>query len=235
MAESNSPLAFLGLALLVAGVISFGHILVERLITTKLFSVFLTLTPKFLTSQFKHEPAIAWFEARSRRNLYDCWDISLIYLLLLSLILGMTAAFWVFLVLRVLGAYDIGTSLLILWFAVLFVSNGVAAVNQCAVEVKFRHRRATAERVREYMKEAPEITLKRCTHYFMRNWIGTIVTTVRLLSTIVLFVLLHWPAWLLKGMKVLRIDLNDSKAREYYYAAYGVLSSVAGTLLMFLF
>lgn len=149
--------------------------------------------------------------------------------------LGMTAAFWVFLVLRVLGVYNIGTSLLILWFVVLCVSNGVAAVNQCAVQIKFQHNRATAEGVEEYMRENPEITLQRCAHYFLRNWIGTILTTVRLLSTVVLFLLLHWPVWLLKGMRVLRTDLNDSKAREYYYVAYGVLASVAGSLLVFFF
>lgn len=235
MAESQSPFAFLGLALLISGVIGAGHILIERLVTTKLFSIFLTLTPKLLTAQFNYEPAMVWFEARSRKNLYDCWDISLIYLFLLSLILAMTVGFWVFLVLRILGIHNIRVSLLIIWFVLLCISNGVAAANQHAVEIKFQHRRATAERVKEYMRENPEHTLKRCAYYFLRNWVGTIFTTLKLLSTIVLFILLHWPAWLLRGIRILKIDLNDRKNREYYYITCAVLASVAGSLLLFFF
>jgi len=40
---------------------------------------------------------------------------------------------------------------------------------------------------------------------------------------------------LLKGIRILKIDLNDKKAREYYYIAYGVLASAAGSLLLFFF
>lgn len=235
MVESQSPFAFLGLAFLISGAISFGHILVERLVSTELFRVFLKLTPEFLYSQFHSEPAITWFKGRSSRNLYDCWDISLIYLFLLSCVLAMAVGFWVFLVLRILEIYNIGTSGLVIWLAVLSASNVWAAVNQHAVEVKARHKRATIERVKEYMIEDPLNTLKRSAYHFLRNWVGTPFTTLKLLSIIVLFILLHWPAWLLKGIRILRIDLNDRKAREYYYIAYAVLASVAGPLLMFFF
>lgn len=235
MVESQSPFAFLGLALSISGAISLGHILVERLVSTELFSVFLTLTPNFLTSQFNYEPAIAWFKVRSSRNLYDCWDIALIYLFLLSLVLIMGVGFWVFLVLRILGIYNIRTGLLIIWFAVLCITNVWAAVNQHAVEVKAQRKTATVEKVKEYMIENPVDTLKRSAHYFLRNWVGTPFTTLKLLLIVVLFVLLHWPAWLLKGVKILKIDLNDKNTHKYYYITYGVLASVAGISLIFFF
>lgn len=235
MIESHSPFAFLGLALSISGVISLGYILVERLVSTELFSVFLKLTPIFLTSQFKYEPAIAWFKVHSSKNLYDCWDISLIYLFLLSLMLTIVVGFWVFLVLKVLGIYNIRTILLIIWFAVLFAINVVAASNQHAVEVKIQHKIATVEKVKEYLLENQPNTLKRVTYYFLRDWVETPFTIVKLLLIIVLFILLHWPAWLLKGVKILKIDLNDKNTRTYYYIAYGVPASVAGLLLIFLF
>ena len=235
MVESQSPFAVLGLALSISGVISLGYGFVERLVSTKLFSVFLILIPNFLLSQFRNESAIAWFKVRSSRNLYDCWDISLIYLFLLPLVLIMAVGFWVFLVLRILGIYNIGTSALIVWFAVLCVSNVWATVNQHAIEVKAQHKRATIERVEEYMMENPPNTLKRWAYYFLRNWVEGPFTTLKLLSIIVLFVLLHWPAWLLKGVKILKADLNDKDTRTQYYITYGVLASVAGLLLTFLF
>lgn len=233
--ESHSPCAFLGLALSISGVIGLGYMLVERLITSEVFSVFLRLTPIFLSSQFRYEPAIAWFRVRSSRNLYDCWDTSLIYLFLLSLILAMVVGFWVFIVLRILGVYDIGISALIIWFAMLCVVNFVAAVSQHAIEVKAQHKRATSEEVKEDMAAAPVNTLKRTAHHFLRNWVGTPLTTLKLLAITVLFILLHWPAWLLKGVNILKTNLNDKKAREHYYIAYGVLASVAGVLLIFFF
>ena len=235
MVGSQSPLAFLGLALSISGVISLGHILVERLITTELFSLFLTLTPVFLTSQFSYEPAIAWFKVRSSRNLYDCWDITLIYLILLSIVLVMAVGFWVLLVLRILGIYYVGTGALIMWFVILCVGNIFAAVNQQAIEVKSQHKRATIERVKEYMLEDPVNTLKRSAYYFLRNWVGTPFTTLKLLSIIVLFILLHWPAWLLRIVKISKIDMNDKDTRRYYFIAYGVLASAIGLFLIFFF
>lgn len=239
MIESHSPLAFLGLALSISGVISLGYVLVERLVSTKLFSIFLTLTPNFLLSQFGHEPEMIWFKVRSNRSLYDCWDISLIYLLLLSLVLIMEVGFWVFLVLWILGVYRINTYLLIIllivWFAVLCFANVWAVVNQHYIEVKSQHKRATQKRVIEYMTEDPWNTLKRWGYYFLRNWVGTPFTTLKLILTWVLFILLHWPAWLLKGIKILKMDLNDKNTRKDYYIAWGVFASVAGLLLIFLF
>jgi len=213
--------------------------LVERLVTTELFSVFLTVIPIFLTSLFNsllnYAPTMTWFKGRSSRNLYDCWDISLIYLFLLSLVLAIVVGFWIFLVLRILRIYNIGTFWLGIWFAVLCVTNWIAAVNQHAIEIKAQHKRATIERVKKYIWEKPLNALKRSAYHFLRNWVETPFITLKLLSIIVLFILLHWPVWLLKGSRILKIDLNDRKAREYYYIAYAVLASVAGTLLMFFF
>jgi hypothetical protein len=122
-----------------------------------------------------------------------------------------------------------------MWFAVLFAINVVAASNQHAIEVKTQHKIATVEKVKEYMKENQLNTLKRVAYYFLRNWVETPFTTLKLLLIIVLFILLHWPAWLLKGVKILKIDLNDNNTRTYYYIAYGVPASVAGLLLVFFF
>jgi len=235
MVESQSPFVFLGLAFSISGVISLGYGFVERLVSTGLFSLFLTVTPNFLYSQFRGEPAIAWLKARSSGNLYDRWDMSLIYLFLLSCMLAMTVGFWVLLVLRILGTYNIGTSGLIIWFLALCVTNWIAAANQTALEVKTQHKRATLARVKKYMVEDPLNALKRSAYYFLRNWIQTPYTIVKLLSTILLFILLLWPAWLLKGVKILKGDLNDKDTRTQYYITYGVLASVAGLLLTFFF
>jgi hypothetical protein len=235
MVESQSPFAFLGLALSISGVISLGYGFVERLVSSRLFSLFLKLTPNFLTSQFRYEPAIAWFKVRSSRNLYDCWDVSLIYLVLLSLILMIVVGFWIFLILRILGIYNIRMSLLIIWFVVLCGGNVWAAVGQHAIEVKAQHKRATVEKLQEYMIKNPENTGKRLAYYFLRNWVETPFTIVKLLLTIILFILLHWPAWFFKVIKILKADLNDKDTRTQYYIAYGVSASVVGLLFTFFF
>jgi len=235
MIESHSPFAFLGLALSISGVVSLGYGFVERLISTELFSLFLTATPNFLYSQFRSEPAIAWLKARSGGSLYDRWDVSLIYLFLVSCVLAMTVGFWVFLILRILGIYSIGTSALVVWFLVLCFGNVWAVVGRHYIEIKGRHKGATLEKVQEYVIENAEKTVKRWAHYFLRNWVETPYTTVKLLSIMVLFILLHWPAWVLKGVKILRADLNDRDTRTHYYITYGVLASVAGLLLTFFF
>jgi hypothetical protein len=239
MVESQSPFAFLGLAFSISGVISLGYGFVERLVSTQLFSVFLTLVPDFLLSQFGYEPAIVWFKGRSTRSLYDCWDVSLIYLFLISLVLIMEIGVWVLLVLWILKVYAIRMYLLIIllvvWFAVLCFINVSAAVSQHYVEIKAQHKRATLEKVQEYMIKNPEKTFKRWGYYFLRNWVEAPYTTVKVLSIIVLFILLHWPAWLLKGVKILRADLNNKDTRTQYYITYGVLASVVGLLLTFFF
>lgn len=235
MFDPKTAYAILGLALCISGTIATGYILIERLFFSKLFSIFFVLTPDILQSQFKHDPAIAWFKIRSNRNLYDCWDIGFIYLFLLSLVLIMTVGFWVFLVLKILGVNSIGTFSLIIWFAVLCSHNMWSVVNQHYVEIKARHKRATVERVKRYMMEEPLNTLKRWCFYFFSNWIRTPFTTLKLLLIIILFVLLHWPVWLLKSVGILKIDLNDANIRKYYYTGYTVIFLVAGLLLMFFF
>jgi hypothetical protein len=235
MIESHSPFAFLGLALSISGVVSLGYTLVERLVSTRLFSVFLKSTPDFLTSQFRYEPAVAWFKVRSTRNLYDCWDVALVYLVLLSVMLAIALGFWILLVSRIFGIYSIRTSLLIMWFAVLCAMNAWAAVSQHALEIKAQHKRATMRKLQEYMIRNPQNTVRRLAYYFLRNWVETPLTIVKLLLTVVLFILLHWLAWLLKGVRILKIDLEDRNTRRYYYMAYGVPASIAGLLLVFFF
>jgi len=234
MTEPQSSFAFLGLALSVSGVISLGYGFVERLVSAELFSVFLAVTPNFLASLLNYEPAAVWFKGRSTRSLYERWE-SLFYLFLISCVLAIIVGFWAFLVLRILGIYNIGTSGLIAWFLVLCFSNLWAVVSQHYIEIKAQHKRVTKKRVLVYMVENPSNTLKRWGYYFLRNWVVTPYIAVKLLSIMVLFILLHWPAWLLKGVKILKADLNDKDARTQYYITYGVLASVAGLLLTFFF
>jgi len=235
MFDPISPYAILGLALSISGAISTGYILVERLIGSKLFSAFLLATPVFLQSQFKDDPAIAWFKLRSSRSLYDCWDVGFIYLFILLLVLIMMGGIWVFLVLNILGVYNIGIPWLIIWFVVLCSSHMWSAVNQHYIEIKARHKRAATERVKRYMMEDPINTIKRWFFYFFKNWITAPFTTLYLLLIVIIFVLLHWPAWLLKGVGILKMDLNDANSRKYYYTGYTVIFLVSGLLLMFFF
>ncbi len=58
MFNPNAPLAILGLALSISGIIAGGYLLFERLFSSKLFSIFLTFTPIFLQAMFPHDPTI---------------------------------------------------------------------------------------------------------------------------------------------------------------------------------
>lgn len=235
MLELKSPLAILGLVLSTSGIIAGGYVLVERLFTCTLFSIFLTLTPRFLQSFFPHNPTITWLEIRSNRNLYQSWDVAFIYLLLLPVLFFLFTGFWLFLILKVLGVYDLGTAWLGIWFIVLCSNNMWAAVNQYAVEIKAQNNKATVETITQRMQRNPIATLKRWGFYFFRNWIKAPLTTFQLLLTVVLFVLLHWPAWLINGVTGWNINLEDNNARKYYYTGYTVLFLLAGLVLMFLF
>jgi len=235
MFNPNAPLAILGLVLSISGIIAGGYLLLERLFSSKLFSIFLIFTPNFLQAIFPHDPAITWFRIRSNRNLYDSWDVSFIYFLLLPIISTAMIGFWAFLVLRICGVYDLGTSWLTFWFVMLCLNYMWSAVNQYAIEIKAKHRKASVKRIKGYIIQDPIATLKKWLSYFFRNWIKAPLTALELLLIVVLFILLHWPAWLLRGVSKIQINLNDANARKYYYTGYMVVFLAAGLLLMFFF
>jgi len=163
------------------------------------------------------------------------WDMALIYLLLLPLVFILMVGFWVFLVLRIFGVYNLGTFWLSFWFIVLCFTYMWSAVNQHAVEMKAKHKRANVERIKGYMMQDPIATSRRWLFYFFVNWIKSPFTTLKLLLIVILFVLLHWPAWLLKGAGVLQMNFDDTNTRKYYYIGYMVTHLVAGLVLMFLY
>jgi len=236
MLELKSPLAILGLVLSTSGILAGGYLLIERLFNRVLFSTFLTLTPRLLRAFFPYEPTIAWFEIRSNRNLYQSWDIALIYLLLLPIIFSLFIGFLPFFILKVLGVYDLGTAWLSIWFVFLCLNHLWAAVNQHAVEIKAQHRRATVETIKQRMKQDPRVTSKRWVSYFFSNWIKAPFTTLQLLITVVLFVLLHWPAWVIQAFnKGTKLDLSTNETRRNYYIGYMLLFTIIGLFLIFFF
>lgn len=239
MFESQSPIAILGLILSICGTLATGHALIERLIGSTLFSTLLSYTPKFLNSLIPYEPALIWFEIRSsNRDIYYTWDLSLIYLVLLSLVLFVMGGFWVFLVLKLIWGYDIGLFWLIFWLAILCFNYYFSASNQAAFKMKILHpyKLKSPEDIKNYMRQNPIETLKLWTAYFFRNWIAAPFTTLILLLIVVLNIVLHWPAWLIQVLpKVNKINLADSNTRKYYYIGYMLSFLIPGLILIFFF
>jgi hypothetical protein len=229
------PLAILGLVLSISGTVAGGYLLIERLFNCTFFAIFLNLTPRFIQSVFPRDPTITWFTIHVNRNIYASWHVALIYFLLLPIVFSVMVGFWVFLILRLFGVYYIGTAWLCIWFVVLCLSYFRSAINQYAVEVKAKHEKADAEDLKKYMIQDPKTLFKRGTFYFFLNWIKAPFTTLELLLIVSLFVLLHWPAWLIQIFPRIRLDLNDSEARRRYYAGYMVVFLVSGLILLFFF
>jgi hypothetical protein len=235
MFDPKTPLSILGLIFSISGIIAASNLIIERIFRFTLFSVFISFTPNFLQALFKLDPGIAWFKIRSSGDMYDLWDVSLIYLLMLSIVLIALVGFWVFLILRLLGIYDIGTFWLSSWFIVLIVTYFQSAVQQHALEIKYKHKRATTEQIEVYMKKDPIATSRRWLHHFFLNWIRSPLVTLVLLLIIGLFIVLHWPYWLLKMGLKLHFNLNNAKTRQTYYSTYAIIFGVGGLLLMFFF
>lgn len=209
--------------------------MIERLFSSTLFSIFLKLTPRLIQSLLPRDAAIIWFTTHANRNIYASWNVALIYLLLLPTVFSLMIGFWVFLILRICGVYNIGTAWLCVWFVVLCLSYSWSAVNQYASEVIAKHKRAKAETITKYMIQDPKILLKRCSFYFFMNWIKAPLTTLKLVLMIFLFVLLHWPAWIIQIFPRIKLDLTDSDTRTHYYVGYMLLSVIPGIVLIFFF
>lgn len=231
----QTPLGMLGLALGICGAIAGANIIVEQLFGSTLFTTFLKAIPAFLQSFFPNDATILWFTVRANRNLYGSWDIALIYLVLIPTVFLLLVGCWLFLILKLLGIFNIGTVWLIVWFVVVVFDYGVSASNQYALELKSHDRRLRVLGIKNRMYSDPVKTLKRWSYHFLSNWVRGPFTALKILLIIVLFVLLHWPAWLVQIVPAFRFDLNSRKTRRYYYAWYAFIFIAMGLILSTLF
>jgi hypothetical protein len=233
--ELKTSLEVLGLVLAISGVIAGSYIVVETLIRSTVFSVFWKVNPAFLRSFYPNDIAILQFTIRANGSLYSNWGVALIYLFLLPIVFSIFVGCWVFLILRLLGIFDIGPIWLTIWFILVAINHILAAVGQHALEIRFHdHRLRTLGITNRMLSDLPN-TMKRWSYYFLTNWIKAPITTLLLLLIIVLFVLLHWPAWLIQIVPKFRFDLTNARIRRYYYAWYAVIFGVSGLILAFIF
>ena len=212
-----------------------GYLIVELLFRSKLFSTFLTLTPAVLQSQFPSEPFMSRFKARSTDDLYDAWDMAFLYVLLLAVTFSAMAGFWLFLLLRLFGAYDLGIGWLAAWFILLLVIYAKSASDQYAFELKARHKKAGIAVIKKYMLRDQANTLKRWGFYFVLNWVKAPITALQVLLIACLFVWLHWPLWVVRAITKTRVDMQDENQRRYYYVGYALLFQGLGLVFRFLF
>jgi hypothetical protein len=223
-----TPLGALGLALGICGAIAGANIIAELIFRSTIFSLFLKVIPAILQSVLPNDAAILWFTDRANKNLYGSWDVALIYFAVMPIIIAFYVGCWVFLVLDILGVFDIGTKWLIVWFALVTVNFMWAAVGQYAFEIRFNDKRLRKKGVENRMLSNPIKTIGKWSYYFISNWIMAPFTAIKIFLIVFLFVLLQWPAWLLRIIPAFRFDLTSRKTRRYYYAGYSALFIIAG-------
>ncbi len=231
----KTPLEILGLALGISGVIAGVYIIVEQLFKSTIYTVFLSLIPIFARAFFPNDAAITWFTIQANRNLYTNWSIALIYFVLTPIIFALFIGCWLFLVLALLGIFNIGVIWLIAWFILMVINHIVSAILQYATEIKFHDRRLGANGIIKRMFSDLPKTGKRCSHYFLTNWVRAPFTALRIWLITFLFVLLHWPAWLVQIIPAFRFDLTVRKTRRYYYSWYAAIFIIAGLVLTTLY
>lgn len=134
-------LGMLGLAIVILGLIAAANIVVELLFSNPLFTTFLNVIPVVLQSALPNVPAVLRFAVRAKENLYNSWDIALIYLVLLPAVFTLLTGCWLFLALALLGKFNIGIVWLIIWFVGVAVVYLVSARDQYMIEIARRDRR----------------------------------------------------------------------------------------------
>jgi hypothetical protein len=227
-------LGLLGLALAILGIIAGVNIVVELLFNNPLFTAFLNVIPVYLQSIFPNDPAILRFTIKAKENLYNSWDIAIIYLVLMPVVSMLFTGCWLFLILALLGVFNIGTVWLIIWFVVTAVLYFMSASNQYAIEIVSDDRRLRSKGVTKRLYADPMKTIKRVSIQFVINWVRTPLAALGILLTEILFVLLHLPAWLIKIIPAFRFDLSDKQVRTRYYAFYALIFGIAGAVLAYI-
>ncbi|MBE3140157.1 MAG: hypothetical protein IMZ53_06200 [Thermoplasmata archaeon] len=231
----KTPLEILGLVLGISGAIAGVYIIAEQLFKSTVFTIFLKAIPAFLQSFFPNDAAILWFTVRANQNLYTSWHIALIYFVLTPTIFALFIGCWLFLMLALLGIFNIGIKWLIIWYILVAINYMWSATNQYALEIKFHDRRLGAKGIINRMLSDLPKTMKRWSYYFLTNWIRAPFIALRICLITFLFVLLHWPAWLVQIIPAFRFDLTIRRTRRYYYSWYAAIFIIAGLVLTTLF
>jgi hypothetical protein len=227
-------LGLLGLTLVILGIIAGVNTVVELLFTNPLFTTFLNVIPVFLQSVFPNDPEVLRFAIRAKGNLYNSWDIAIIYLVLMPVVSMLFTGCWLFLILALLGVFNIGTVWLIIWFVVTALIYLVSAKDQYTIEIVSADRRLRSKGVKNRMLADPIKTMQRVSIQFVINWVRTPLAALGILLTVLLFVLIYWPAWLIKIIPAFRFDLSDKQVRTRYYAFYALIFGIAGAVLAYI-
>jgi len=101
------------------------------------------------------------------------------------------------------------------------------------LEYKAHNKHATGI-TKRMLSDLPK-TMKRWSYYFLTNWIRAPFTALRICLITFLFVLLHWPAWLVQIIPAFRFDLTVRRTRRYYYSWYAAIFIIVGLVLTTLF
>ena len=168
-------LGLLGLTLVILGIIAGVNTVVELLFTNPLFTTFLNVIPVFLQSVFPNDPEVLRFAIRAKGNLYNSWDIAIIYLVLMPVVSMLFTGCWLFLILALLGVFNIGTVWLIIWFVVTALIYLVSARDQYTIEIVSADRRLRSKGIRNRMLADPIKTMQRVSIQFVINWVRMIV------------------------------------------------------------
>jgi hypothetical protein len=67
-----------------------------------------------------------------------------------------------------------------------------------------------------------------------KKQVRTPLAALGILLTVLLFVLIYWPAWLIKIIPAFRFDLSDKQVRTRYYAFYALIFGIAGAVLAYI-
>jgi len=227
-------LVFLGFVLGSCATIAGINIVVEQLFRGALFTSFLQLAPVLMQSFLPNDTTTLWFAVRANKSLYNGWDVALIYLVLLPMVFMLFVGCWLFLVLALLRVFNIGALWLIIWFVVTAVVYFVSASNQYALEIKSHDKRLGVPGVKNRMFADPMKTVKRVSFIFVVYWVSAPLGTLAIYLITVLFVLIHWPAWLIQTIPALRFDLTNKRERQVYYGWYAAVLGVTSLALVLL-
>ncbi|AKG53305.1 hypothetical protein DGWBC_0627 [Dehalogenimonas sp. WBC-2] len=233
--SENHTLSIIGLVLTIFGITTGGYVLFELLFKCTLFTVFLRVVSTMLMALYPREPGYVWLTVQSSKSVYNIWNVALLWLMGLPIVLFLMIGFWVFIVLNIVGTTHIPVLWLVLWFIGAGLINLFSAVNQYAIELKIKHKRASVERLKRYILDDLGQALKRISHHFFYNWITGPVYTIAIFFIDLLLIILHWPAWGLNAFFGSKLDLDSNEVRKNYYIGYTVTAGLTGAVLLFLF
>jgi hypothetical protein len=220
-----------------SGAAATAHLVIERMFGSPMFSMFVKVIPRLMTTLYPYEPAFSWFEQKTNaESIEEAGDVCLVFLVALLAVVFLMLGFWVVLVMRLASKWHVPTPVLLIWFFALFVGNVVSAANQTAITFKMIPPPVkTVNGVRNRMLRDPLATAKVAMKYFAQDWVLPIFHSLKLLLTVILVIVLYWPAWVIHAtQRNHRLDLAKSDVRTLYFGTYSLFCVVAAVLLRFL-